>query len=158
MIVVADASPLIALARIGRLELLRALFGTLVLPNAVWREVTEAGRDKAGAATVLLADWIGRRDVSDQGLVALLRQDLGAGEAEAIALAREVSADLVLLDERLGRAAAKRLGLRVTGLVGVLIEARERGLLADAEAVLDALHRQAGFWLAEELRRMVRGA
>ncbi len=157
MIVVADASPLIALARIGRLELLRKAFGTLLLPEAVWREVVEAALDKAGAGEVFQANWIERRPVADAGLVALLRHDLGAGEAEAIVLAREVGADLVLMDERMGRAAAKRLGLRVTGLVGVLIEARERSLLTDTEAVVNDLHRKAGFWLSEELRRMVVG-
>lgn len=72
-------------------------------------------------------------------------------------LAREIDAGLLLMDERLGRAAAKRLGLRVVGLVGVLIEARERGLLPDAEAVVTELHQVAGFWLSEDLRRMVVG-
>lgn len=157
MIVVADSSPLIALARIGRLELLHSLFGTLLLPEAVWHEVVEAGMDKPGAGELAHADWIQRRTVSDAGLVALLSQDLGAGEAEAIVLAQEIRADLLLMDERMGRAAATRLGLRVTGLVGVLIEARERGLLPDAEVVVDELHRKAGFWLSEELRRMVVG-
>lgn len=155
MIVVADASPLIALARIKRLDLLRALFGTLLLPHAVRTEVTGEGLDKAGAEKVLRADWIEERLIGDVRLVALLRRDLGAGEAEAIVLAREVGADLLLMDERLGREAAKRLGLRVTGLVGVLIEATERGLLPDAAAVVEELHRQAGFWLSEDLRRLV---
>ncbi len=157
MIVVADASPLIALARIGRLELLHTVFGKLLLPEAVWREVVAAGLDKPGAGTVSQSDWIERRSVADTGLVSLLRRDLGAGESEAIVLAREAGADLVLIDERLGRAAAKRLGLRVTGLVGVLIEARERSLLPDAEAMLNDLHQKAGFWLSDELRRMVTG-
>ena len=157
MIVVADASPLIALARIGRLELLHAVFGTLLLPEAVWRELVEPGLDKVGAGELSHSIWIERRAVADAGLVALLRHDLGAGEAEAIVLAREVCAELVLLDERMGRAAAKRLGLRVTGLVGVLIEARERGLLDDAEVVVNDLHQKAGFWLSDELRRMVVG-
>ncbi len=93
----------------------------------------------------------------DTGLVAVLCRDLGAGEAEAIVLAREVRADLVLMDERMGRTVAKRLGLRVTGLVGVLIEARERGLLTDADTVVNDLHQRAGFWLSNELRRMVVG-
>ena len=158
MIVVADASPLIALARIGRLELLREVFGTLFLPDAVWREVVESGVGRAGADAVLHAGWIERRSVADAALVAVLRRDLGAGEAEAIVLARETGAALVLMDERMGRAAARRLGLRVTGLVGVLIEARERGLLADAGSVVEALQQRAGFWLSEELRRMVTGA
>jgi uncharacterized protein len=157
MIVVADASPLIALARIGRLDLLRTMFGKLLLPEAVWREVVAAGLDRAGAGTVIHADWIERRQIGDAGLVALLCRDLGAGESEAIVLAREVGGDLVLIDERTGRTAAKRLGLRVTGLVGVLIAARERGLLPDAVAVMDDLHRRAGFWLSEELRQMVAG-
>jgi len=157
MIVVADASPLIALARVGRLELLRAVFGTLLLSEAVWSEVVESGLEKAGASELSQAIWIERRKVNDAGLVALLRQNLGAGEAEAIALAREAGADLVLLDERIGRAAAKRLGLQVTGLVGVLIEARERGLLEDAEAVVNDLQQKAGFWLSEELHRMLVG-
>lgn len=157
MIVVADASPLIALARIGRLELLNTLFGRLLLPEAVWREVAGAGLERDGARAVSHAPWVERRTVTDTGLVAVLRQDLGAGEAEAITLAREVGAELVLMDERLGRAAARRLGLRVTGLVGVLIEARERGLLKDADAVLNDLHQRAGFWLSPELRRLVVG-
>jgi uncharacterized protein len=94
MIVVSDASPLIALARIGRLELLREMFGTLLLPDSVWNEVTNAGSERAGSASILRADWIKRRSVSDSALVARLRRDLGAGESEAIALARESHADL----------------------------------------------------------------
>lgn len=157
MIVVADASPLIALARIGRLEVLNTLFGRLLLPEAVWREVVGAGLDRAGAIAVSQAPWMERRAVADTGLVAVLRRDLGAGEAEAITLAREVGAELVLMDERMGRAVARRLGLRVTGLVGVLIEARERGLLNDADAVVNDLHQRAGFWLSNELRQLVVG-
>ncbi len=123
----------------------------------MWREVVDAGLDRAGANTVSQASWIERRAVVDTGLVAVLCRDLGAGEAEAIVLAREVRADLVLMDERMGRTVAKRLGLRVTGLVGVLIEARERGLLTDADTVVNDLHQRAGFWLSNELRRMVVG-
>lgn len=157
MTVVADASPLIALARIDRLDLLRGSFGALLVPEAVWHEVAVAGLHKAGAGDIWRADWIERRSVQDAGLVALLRQDLGAGEAEAIVLARETNADVLLMDERLGRAAARRLGLRVTGLVGILVDARERGLLTDPEAVVADLHERAGFWFTEELRRLVVG-
>ena len=157
MIVVADASPLIALARVGRLELLREMFGSLLLPEAVWREVVAAGLDRPGVSELGQATWVERRVVVDIGLVSLLRQNLGAGESEAIVLAREVDATLVLIDERKGRVAAQRLGLRVTGLVGVLIAARERGMLPDAGVLLNDLHQRAGFWLSEELRQMVQG-
>lgn len=156
-VVVADSSPLIALARVSRIELLREIFGHLLVPDAVWREVMTAGADKPGAVDIAHADWIQRRSVADPSLVHLLRQDLGAGEAEAIVLARETNADVILMDERLGRSAARRLGLRVVGLVGVLIEARDRGLLADAHGIVTDLHAKAGFWLSEELRRLVTG-
>ena len=154
MIVVSDASPLIALARIDRLELLREMFGTLLLPDSVWHEITNAGMERAGAAFIVRADWIERRSVSNSSLVARLRRDLGAGESEAIALAQESHADVLLIDERLARVAAQRLGLRVTGLVGVLIEARQRGLLTDAAIVANDLEQKAGFWLSPGLRRL----
>jgi len=85
----------------------------------------------------------------------LLRHDLGAGEAEAIVLASECNADFLLIDERLGRSAAKSLGLKVVGLVGILMEARDRGLIADAESLMNRLHDEAGFWISEDLRKLV---
>jgi len=157
MIVVADSSPLIALARVGRLELLRSLFGTLLLPDAVWHELVQTGQPRIGGVEIATTDWIEHRMVDDQQLVNLLRQDLGAGESEAIVLAREVGADLLLMDERRGRSAARRLNLKVTGLVGLLIEARERGLLTDTQTLADELADQAGFWLSDELRRLLIG-
>jgi predicted nucleic acid-binding protein len=155
MIIVSDSSPLIALGRIGKLDLLKDLFGSLVLPDAVWSEVVEAGVDHLGAAQVAEAAWITRRSVRDHALVELLRHDLGAGEAEAIVLARECSADFLLMDERLGRSAAKSLGLKVVGLVGVLIEAKERGLVRDPVSLMNHLHTEAGFWISPELRKLV---
>ncbi len=158
MIVVADSSPLIALARIGRLELLHELFGLLLVPEAVWQELTAVDDGRAGVAELMKAAWLERRGVQDQSLVSLLRQNLGAGESEAIVLARESGADVLLMDESLGRAAAKRLGLPVTGLVGVLIEARERGLLADASDLIRQLREQAGFWISDALAALVENA
>jgi hypothetical protein len=157
MIVVADASPLIALARVGRIELLESIFGRLLVPDAVWREVVESGVGKFGAADVARLSWIERRSVADYPLVNLLQHDLGAGEAESIVLARETKADFVLMDERLGRSAARNLGLKVVGLVGVLIEARERGLVTNANEIVDQLHQQAGFWISAELRKLITG-
>ncbi len=72
-------------------------------------------------------------------------------------LAREAQADFVLMDERLGRSAARSLGIKTVGVVGILIEARERGLLIDAGQVVDRLHREAGFWLSPELRKLITG-
>lgn len=157
MIAVSDASPLIALLRVRRVELLREVFGRVVVPDAVWHEIAEAGKDKAGGEGFASLEWIDRRTVSDQSLVSLLRQNLGAGEAEAIVLAREAGAAFLIMDERLGRTAAKNLGLNVVGLVGILSEARQRGILQDANELMDGLRDGAGFWLSDDLRKFVTG-
>ena len=88
-------------------------------------------------------------------LVQALELELDAGEAEAIALALEQSAGMILLDEHLGRHGATRLGLMMTGAPGVLIAAKDRELLAAVRPVLDALRVQAGFWIGDDLRAAV---
>ncbi len=90
-------------------------------------------------------------------MVQALTLTLGQGEAEAIVLAQECRADLILLDEKLGRAAAEHLGLRVTGLIGVLIEAKRRGFVDDAAALAELI-RSRGVWLADSLIELLRKA
>ena len=155
MTVVSDASPLINLARIGQLDLLRQLYGTMLLPEAVWQEVVVDGAGQPGAAEVSAADWIHTRGIANQLLAQALRQTLGAGEAEAIVLALETEADLLLMDERLGRASAEHLGVRCMGLVGVALEARHSGLVERIRPILDALINVAGFHLHEALYQRV---
>ena len=156
MLVVADSSPLIGLCRIGMLHLLRETFNHVIVPEAVWREVTSDDASKAGVQELLEASWIERRSVADVRLVHLLRRDLGPGESEAIVVAREIAADFILMDERLGRSTAQRLGLRCVGLVGFLIEAKRRGLIADASETANLLREKAGFWVSQELLDLLR--
>jgi len=155
MIIVADASPLIALSRVGRLDLLRQMFGTLIVPEAVWQEVTSVPDERPGSAELRSSTWVSHATVQDTALVRLLRRDLGAGESEAIVLAHELHADVLLIDERLGRSAATRLGLTITGLVGVLIDARRSGLLPDAFQVVELLRTEAGFWISDSLAKLI---
>jgi predicted nucleic acid-binding protein len=82
-------------------------------------------------------------------LVKALRRDLDQGEAESIALALELNATLLLLDEKEGRHIAERLGLRVVGVVGVLLEAKAKGVIDRVRPHLDALRQTAGFFLSE---------
>lgn len=151
MRVVSNASPLINLARIGRLDLLCQLFDALIVPEAVWREVVIEGTGQAGAEEIAKAKWITTVRVDNTSLVTALRQELDAGEAEAIALALEQKADLLLMDERLGRETAHHLGLRYIGLIGSLVEARSRGIIASVIPLLDALRDQAGFRVSTAL-------
>jgi predicted nucleic acid-binding protein len=156
MLVVSDSSPLIGLCRVGLLSVLKETFGQVVVPEAVWREITSDDTSKAGVQELLDASWLECRVVTDIQLVHLLRKDLGAGESEAIVLAREIAADFVLMDERLGRSTAQRLGLRCVGLIGLLIEAKRRGFISDAVAVAEQLREKAGFWVSAELLALLR--
>jgi predicted nucleic acid-binding protein len=145
MHVVSNSSPLINLARIGRLTLLRELFGVLIVPDAVWQEVVVEGAGQPGADEVRAAEWIQRQAVMNTQLVQALQQDLDAGEAEAIALSLELGADLLLMDENLGRQTARHLGLRYIGLIGALVMAKRRGLISAVKPHLDMLRDIAGF-------------
>ncbi len=149
--VVSDASALINLARIGELDLLRRLYGELLIPEAVWREVVVEGAGQPGAEEVGAASWIETRDVANENLVRALRQDLDAGEAEAIALALEVGADLLLMDERLGRETAQHLGVRYVGLIGVLVAAKRSGVIDAIKSRLNRLREGAGFRVSDAL-------
>jgi predicted nucleic acid-binding protein len=151
MKIVSNASPLINLARIGKLGLLQKLYGELIIPAAVWQEIVVEGAGQPGADEVKTADWINQQDVTNKQLTQALKQELDAGEAEAIALALEIGADLLLMDEDLGREVARHLGLRYTGLIGVLIEAKRKGFVVSIKPCLDQLRDIAGFRLSEEL-------
>jgi len=155
MSVVSNASPLISLALAGQLDLLRQLYGELVIPESVWREVVLEGAGQPGAKEVETAEWIRVQSAANRELVQALRQELDAGEAEAIALALQIEAELLLMDERLGRETATHMGVRCVGLIGVLIEAKRRGVVNHIRPLLDTLQNTAGFWMTEELYQRV---
>ena len=129
MRVVSDTSPLSNLTIIGRLDLLRDQFGSLIIPPAVEEELARFRHPVAGPALVAARSegWLAVEALADLRMVNLLRRDLDPGESEAIALASATSADWLLMDESEGRAAAGRLGLRVVGVLGILLRAKRDG-------------------------------
>ena len=151
MTVVSNTSPLINLAWIGRMEILHELYGTIHIPEAVWNEIVVQGAGQPGAEEVSDAHWINTCAVDNRLLVLALHQELDAGEAEAIALAIEEKAELLLMDERLGRETACYFGLNYTGVIGVLIEAKQRGLIGLIKEHLDRLRAMAGFHISQAL-------
>jgi len=154
--VISNASVLIGLSSIGMLLLLRERFPeSIVVPEAVWREVVDEGADRPGAREVSAANWIKVQKVNDEGMVGLLRAELDEGEAEAIALAHEVNADVVLLDERDARQAAMRMGLKVLGTVGILLWGKQAGKLVSLREQLDALQFQGKFRISQRLYERV---
>lgn len=151
MIVVSNTSPLVNLAAVGQLDLLQRLYDTVVIPQSVHDEIVIAGAGQPGAIEVATLDWIETRQVAGRNLVASLQLELDDGEAEAIALAVELKADLILLDERKGRVIAARLGLRFIGLLGMLVEAKHRSLISAVRPIMNDLIGKAGFWIGQEL-------
>lgn len=151
MIVVSNTSPLTNLAAIGQFDLLRRLYSTLYIAEGVWDELNAHGGCWPGSDEVAAAPWISRHRVQNQALVTSLRRDLDRGEAESIALALEQRAALILLDEKEARRAAERQELRVAGVVGILLEAKRRGMVQAVRPHLDALRHAAGFYVRDAL-------
>ena len=153
--VVPNAGPLIALARIGQLDLLRTLCGELRIPPPVYHEVAVPDGTRSGALEVRSATWIHVNEVCDHTAVELLGERLGAGESAAIVLGLEQGADLLLMDEARGRRVAESRGLKVTGTLGLIVEAKQRGLLRAVTPLMDALL-AAGFRMSEGLYETAR--
>ena len=148
MNVVCNTSPLLLLAKIQQLVLLAQLYQTIRIPLAVLAEV----HGKADEATAQIQAITSASPFVVEGAtpttLARLPAALGAGEREALALAVDTAADLVILDDQEGRRLARTLGLAVTGTAGVLVEAYTRGLMPSLRAELDRL-RHAGWWITD---------
>jgi predicted nucleic acid-binding protein len=144
VIVVADTSAISNLLTIGRAGLLHEVFGQVVIPTAVEAELRR-WHDA-------LPDFLVPRQPAAGPILTGLEAVLDSGETEAIALSVELGADLLLIDERKGRAEAARLGIRTTGLLGVLLEAKALGLIDRVSPILDDLVRRAGFHVSVPVR------
>lgn len=153
MVVISNSSPLINLSIIGRLNLLERKFSEIIIPEAVWREVVVDGVGKPGTKEVEQAGWIKVHDVKDRKLVISLKQYLDDGESEAIALALEMGAGLVLLDERDARDTADAFGLNVLGVIGILVWASKNQLIPALKDELNLLQEVARFRFSGELYR-----
>jgi len=157
MRVVSNTSPVSNLAIIGRLPLLRAKYGRVVIPQAVADELARLSHP-AGAAAVreaLSGGWLVVEPVPDRRLLPVLMARVDAGEAEALELARQTDADLLMLDDSDARQIAREEGLSFTGLLGVLAEERLAGRLPSLKTEIDRLRSECRFFIADELARMV---
>ncbi len=155
MIIVSNTTPLIGLAIIQRFELLQQLFGEIYIPQAVYNEAVIAGREVGGAKReVSLAKWIYTLEVKDRLAVNVLLDDLDLGEAETIVLALELNANWVLMDEKKGRRKLTLLGLRKIGTAGILLKAKQVGLLTTIRPDLEDLHRR-GFSISQSVMEAV---
>jgi len=157
--VVSDTSPISYLVLIGREEVIPELYGDVLIPRAVYRELVHpSGPEAVRERISSLPSWINVQTSSSESQE--LRpdqkqqeglQDLDLGEREAILLAAREEGRLLLIDERAGRAFAKKFGVKVTGTIGVLGAATQKGLIDPALAVRDL--RETTFRASADLYR-----
>jgi predicted nucleic acid-binding protein len=151
MIIVSNTSPISNLAKVGQLDLLQKLYQTILIPNAVYKELLDKRAGETVITAVQSATWLEIKQVHNYDLVNRLRNIVNAREAEAIALAVEVNATRLIIDERLGRQAAANQGLSITGIFGVLIVAKKQGLISVVKPVMDNLINQANFRVSSQI-------
>lgn len=147
MVVISDTSVISNLYQIGQLSLLEHLFTAVVIPPTVLQELYA---DPNQADLLDKAPWITVRSPQDQRLIQQLLNELDLGEAEAIVLAIEQKADLLLIDEAKGRAVAEKYTLTITGVLGLLIQGKKTGYLSEVRVHIIAL-RKLGFRLSLRL-------
>ncbi|QQE67073.1 hypothetical protein GFS31_37800 [Leptolyngbya sp. BL0902] len=155
MIVVSDTSALSNLAIVDHLWLLETIYQNVLIPDVVATELSAASNPTISA--ILKLGWIQTQSLANIKLADQLQQERGfdAGEANAIALAFELQADDLLIDERLGRQEAIRLGLSIIGILGILLVAKQRSLIPQVQPVMDALINQAGFRVSPQLYQRI---
>jgi hypothetical protein len=152
MTAVSNSRPLIFYARIGRLDIIQALFDEVLVPAAVWKEVVTIGRDRAGSTEVAGAHWIRQRPIQSATRWHLL-ESLDPGEREAIALVLSLETAVpILLDDRRARRVAHDLGLYIIGSAGVAARAKDVGLVASIRPLLANLQ-AVGLFLSDSATR-----
>ncbi len=158
MIVISDTTPLISLLKINRLELLHQLFGEIQIPGAVYRELVSNVKFKQEAELILQTRYIKKVDVDNRKSVLLLRRVTGLdeGESEAIILADEINADILLMDEAKGRKVAKQMEQNLMGTIGILITAFEEKLISNDEIIqCIRILREQGRHISEQLYKQL---
>ncbi len=154
---VSNTSPLSNLAIIGRLDLLRERYGTVLIPPAVQRELAALSHATARARieAALHGGWLKVVPLPAAAALHPLPVSLDPGESEAIQLCRHLPAEKVILDDALGRAAARSLGLKFTGLLGELVFAKSTGRVPSVKAEIDLLRTEARFFVSAEVEAVI---
>ena len=150
--IITNTTPILSLLKIDKLNLLKEIYGEITVPNAVYQEI-EKGKHKTYYQDLKLVDWIKIEQIKNTDSLAFF-VDLDKGEAEVLILAKEQKADLVILDEIMGRRYAKRLELNLTGTLGVLLKAKEKGIIDSIREILTELT-EKGTWLNPKLIKKV---
>jgi len=152
MIIVSDTSPITNLLKIGRVSLLQQIFKEIIIPNGVYEELIKIPNQKSQIENT---KWIKKQDSKNKEFINELLKILDRGESESIALAIELKADYLLIDEKKGRKIANEYGITITGLLGVLRRAKLKGYLEKVKPILDQLREETGFRIHQNLYKEI---
>ena len=155
MIIISDTSLISGLIIVGESELLFHLFDEILIPQEVQNELFKLIRYKEDVNIFLNRKQIIITESQDTVLLQGLYGLLDKGEAEAINLAIQLSANLLLIDEKRGRIIAQQLGLKIMGVLGLLLLAKKNKLIVDVKTIMDALQKDANFWIGEKLYKQI---
>lgn len=152
--VIVNSTPIIALAKAGKLDVLKAMYGQVIIPEAVFNEVT-AKDDSAKAMLLKNNDWIKVKSIKNTAEKIMFRARLHDGEVEVMILARELGADLVVIDDYAARKTAEYIGLTLTGTIGTLIKAKQNGYIDEVMPIVQIME-QNGIYYSGQLKAQIR--
>jgi predicted nucleic acid-binding protein len=152
MRIVADTGPIIALAKIGKISLLKSIAGEVLIPPMVYKELFGKIGSESNEIDRALNTFIRlKKEITLDEATEMALADLGEGEKQAIGLASNLGEDILLLiDDRAGRRVAEKLNIATAGLVGLLVVAKEMGFVESVGPLIEDL-RHSGYWLSDDL-------
>lgn len=148
--VVVNTTPLIALSHVGELDVLRKMYGSIVIPEAVYRELSVKTESSCKKAVDNALDWIQVAKIENQMAKVFYKTQLHEGEVEVMILSREIGADVVIIDDANAKKHAKYLQLPVTGTLGVLIKAKQKGYISELKPILNRMV-EKGIYISNSL-------
>ena len=154
MKIVSDTGPIIGLAKIGKIILLKNIADEVIIPPMVYKELFgKTGPESNEIDQALNTFIMVKRDMAVEEAVKIELAGLGEGEKQAIGLASRLDNDVILLlDDRAGREVAARLNIFTTGLIGLLLVAKEKGLVESVGTLIKEL-RNNGYWLSDDIMK-----
>ena len=155
MIVVADTSVILNLCRVQHEHLLQQIFKRVLIPREVADEFVRLAKTQPRFSGLVLPDWIEISFAPQTFPPEVAQAELDIGESAAITLCLKQKADVLLIDESSGRAVATKLGIRIVGIAGILVDAKNDQLISSVNILLDRLELEANFWISMDLRRQI---
>lgn len=146
--IISNTTPILSLLKVDKLDVLQKMYGKIIVPSAVYQEI-ERGSNKPYYQDIKWFDWIDIRQVTHPDSLTYF-VDLDVGEAEVLLLSKEINADLVIIDEIVGRRYAKQLNLKITGTLGVLLKAKKLGLIPSVKDLISEMQ-EKGSWFSTKL-------